>query len=107
MGWGGAGARNRRRAITLPTPPPPSPPLKGRGSTVPLLVSALLQPLRPEHRPDIRILAVEGPEHRPVVHRVAAREDEVAEALAVGAGHAAVRLEPGEGGVVEHLRPGI
>jgi hypothetical protein len=38
-----------------------------------------------EHGADLRILAVEGAEHRAVIFGVAARQDHVAEALAVGA----------------------
>ena len=58
-----------------------------------------------EHRQDVGILAVEGAEHRAVILGVAARQDHVAEALAVGAGEPAVGREPGKRVIVQHLRP--
>ena len=60
-----------------------------------LFVATLrFQPALAQHWPNVRILAVEGAEHRPVIERVAARQDEIAEALAVGAAETAVLMAP-------------
>src|SRR3954453_7664170 len=95
------GNRAGRSFIHHPLWTEPFPPGMMNRSCPPRSVVAGLQPLGAEHSPDVRSLAVEGAEHRPVIHRVAAREDEVAEALAVRPGHAAMRFEPGEGRMVE------
>src|SRR6185312_511562 len=60
-----------------------------------------------EHRPDLRVLAVERAEHLAIALGMPAREDQVAEALAVGAREASVLDEPVEGVVAQHLRPQI
>src|SRR6202034_2521420 len=58
-----------------------------------------------QHRSDVRILAIEGAEHRTVILALASGQDHVAEALAVGSGQAAMRGEPGKRVVIEHYRP--
>src|SRR5581483_9594578 len=70
------------------------------GASISLRQAAMLQ-----HRTDIRILAIKGAKHRSIVHGMALGQDQVAEALAVFAGHAAMALEPGRGIVGQHHRP--
>src|SRR5678815_4895544 len=60
-----------------------------------------------EHRFDARIVPRPRSVHLRIVDRVAARQDHIAKALAVGAGKAAMLLEPGERVMVEHFRPGV
>ena len=58
-----------------------------------------------QHRTDIGVLAVKSPEHGPVILRVPARQDRIAEALAIGAVQAAMGGEPGIGIIRQHHRP--
>ena len=58
-----------------------------------------------QHRRDIGILAVKGAEHRAVIHGVAARQDHVAEALAVGPGQPAMFFKPVIGVIRQHHGP--
>src|SRR3954447_4430372 len=56
---------------------------------------------------DARVVPGKRPVHFRIIERVAARKHHVAEALAVGAGEAAIRLEPGECVLPEHPRPRV
>src|SRR3546814_4476500 len=67
----------------------------------------LLQPTTLQQRLHARVLAAEVAVQGGEVDGVAAREDLVAEGLAVLAGQATVLLEPFEGVVVEHLGPEV
>src|SRR3546814_816310 len=67
----------------------------------------LLQPTTLQQRLHARVLAAEVAVQGGEVDGVAAREDLVAEDLAVLAGQAAVLLEPFERVVVEHLGPEV
>src|ERR1700688_4997410 len=60
-----------------------------------------------DQRLDLRVAAAEGAIERRGVLRSAPRKDHLAEALAVGAGHAAVLPEPVVGVVVDHLAPEV
>src|SRR5438270_3410604 len=68
---------------------------------------AYRQTVEAQHRRDVRVVAGEAAVHLAIVERVAARQDQVAEALAVGTGQAAMVLEPVESVLGEHPRPWI
>src|SRR3982750_2804748 len=65
------------------------------------------QAVESQIRIDGRVAAGKGAVHLGIIERVAARENHVAEALAIGARQAAIRLKPGKGVLSEHARPGI
>src|SRR5947207_6906354 len=74
----------------------------GRTSLFIRLQSSLL-----EQRPYLRIPPPEVAVQRAHVARPAARQNHIAEALAVGPCHAPVLGEPGVGVVIEHLAPHV
>src|SRR6266480_6404798 len=69
--------------------------------------SISLQPPLLEQRPHLRIPPPKVAVQRAHVARPAARQNHIAEALAVGPRHAPVLGEPGVGVVIEHLAPQV
>src|SRR3954471_1616736 len=58
-----------------------------------------------QHRADIWVFAVKGPEHGPVVQSMAPRQDQVTETLAIGAREAPMGGESGIGVIGQHHGP--
>src|SRR5258706_8835975 len=65
------------------------------------------QPSLLQQRFHLRIASAEGAIHRRRILGATSRKDHLAELVAVGAGHAAVLLEPVVGVVVEHFAPEV